>query len=381
MKMIAFCDERPKAGRIEAVVCWDADRLSRASSIRTAVVLDSLMSAGVSHLFTSEGWIDLEDEEGDVLVFNVKQSAGRSAYSRDISKAVTRDAIERAGKGLWVAGQPPYGYRVGADGRLEIVEADAAAVRRIFALIIAGRSLGEIVRALNGDGVRPPSLRGVKRPDYVPKWRRDTLHGLLGNRAYVGDLVWNKTHQGKHRRVRQGRSEKTTGQRGEETWERNDEADLIVTANAHPAIVTRETFDAALAQLRSRRWKHTAPAAGGGEWIFSGLLRCDDCKAKMYGRTKRYRRNGTPTPTAATSARPTGGRPSAGRTPSGRRRSWPPCWPSCRRSTPTPAGLSAWPAASRRRPARRPTMPPPRWNGSRPRCRHSTPSCGWSRTT
>src|SRR5262245_38761371 len=48
-EMLRFCDDRARAGYpIDALVVWDMDRLSRASSIRTAVVLDQLMAAGVT---------------------------------------------------------------------------------------------------------------------------------------------------------------------------------------------------------------------------------------------------------------------------------------------------------------------------------------------
>src|SRR5262245_43190776 len=42
--LLAFCVGRHEAGRpIAAIVCWDADRFSRANSFATAAVLDQLM--------------------------------------------------------------------------------------------------------------------------------------------------------------------------------------------------------------------------------------------------------------------------------------------------------------------------------------------------
>src|SRR5262245_60464102 len=78
MALVAFCQEEHAAGRpVEVVICWDGDRFSRGSAIRTARVLDDLMSAGVSYLYSTEGWVDLEDE-ADVLIHNVKQGMSRS---------------------------------------------------------------------------------------------------------------------------------------------------------------------------------------------------------------------------------------------------------------------------------------------------------------
>src|SRR4051812_47186920 len=58
MSLLAYVE----AHDVQAVVCWDADRFSRADSISTAVILDQLRRAGCSRLLTHEGWIDLEDD-------------------------------------------------------------------------------------------------------------------------------------------------------------------------------------------------------------------------------------------------------------------------------------------------------------------------------
>lgn len=285
MQLVAFCEQQHKAKRpVGVILCWDADRLSRASSIRTAALLDDLMGAGVTHIFTSEGWIDLEDD-ADLLVFNVRQDTGRAAYSRSVAKNVTRSAIERAGKGFWNGGKPPYGYAVGADGRLAPVEPAASVVRRVFARLLAGDSLHEVCRALNAGGDPPPGANRKHRdPDHKPVWRRDVVGRMVHNRAYVGELVWNRTHQGKHQRVRGGRQEKTSGQRGESTYAVNAPEDHVAVKDAHPALIDRETFDAVAARLRGARWKNAGPSLAS-EWVFSGLVRCGDCGSKMYGRT------------------------------------------------------------------------------------------------
>src|SRR5262249_29878368 len=111
MDLIADCEaEHGKKRKIEALVVWDLDRFSRASSIRTAAVLDRLMNAGVTRILTAEGWVDLE-EDTDVLLFHVKQDFSRAAFSKSIAKNVARNANERARKGWHVAGRPRYGYR------------------------------------------------------------------------------------------------------------------------------------------------------------------------------------------------------------------------------------------------------------------------------
>lgn len=61
--LFAFIEAEQHAGRpIACLIVWDLDRLSRADSVKTAVILDRLREAGVTRVFTQEGWIDLTDE-------------------------------------------------------------------------------------------------------------------------------------------------------------------------------------------------------------------------------------------------------------------------------------------------------------------------------
>jgi DNA invertase Pin-like site-specific DNA recombinase len=296
MAMLAFCQARTKDQRVEVILCWDGDRLSRASAIRTAAVLDRLMTSGVSYVFSSEGWVDLEDE-GHVLIHNIKQGMGRAGYVHSLSKNVTRSAVARARQGLWTGGKPPYGYRVGDDGRLVVYEPEAEIVRWLFDRYAnTTDSLGDLARALNERGVEPPGMHVKrKRKNSEPLiWRRDIFHKLLNNRKYLGESIWNVLHVGKYSRVSSGTVEKVRGQRDRSVREKNSEEDRVVMLNAHPALVDPETFTRVGAKLVASRWKRTAPLPGSGEWVLSGLLRCGNCGNPMYGRTERHVRGHEP---------------------------------------------------------------------------------------
>jgi DNA invertase Pin-like site-specific DNA recombinase len=189
-QLLAWCASHDA----QAVVCWDADRLSRADSIKTSAVLNTLMQSGVTRILTHEGWIDLEDDT-DRLLFNIRQDLGRAAYSKSLSRNVTRSAIERARRGLWVAGRPPYGYRIGDDGRLALGDpAMVETVRWIFRqYATTADSCGEICRKLIAIGAprrpaapqgrhpvgRPLAARHRQRPALPPGIpRRDRLERL-----------------------------------------------------------------------------------------------------------------------------------------------------------------------------------------------------------
>jgi site-specific DNA recombinase len=281
--MIRYCEDK---GNVQAVVVWDLDRFSRASSIRTAAVLDRLMTAGITRILTPERWYDLE-EEVDLLLLNVGQDFRCSAYSKSISKNVARSGLDRARAGLWVAGKPPPGYQIGTDGKLAPgTEAEVAQVRWLFTqYTTTADSLGDLARQLN-------TMTGAILPR-SGQWRRDSVRKVLINRAYVGDIEWNKTHQGKYNRVTGGQPTKVKGQRAQRVSQKNGQGDLILVENAHPALIDRATFKAARDKMAANAWKPGKSIPNPrGEWVLSGLVRCGDCGGTMVGHKEEHHRPG-----------------------------------------------------------------------------------------
>ena len=104
----------------------------------------------------------------------------------------TRRGLESVIRDGRHAGGRAYGYRAiaGKPGELEIDQAEAEIVRRIFCEFVKGKTPREIAAGLNVDGIKPP--RGKN-------WNASTIngnaargHGMLINELYVGRIVWNK---------------------------------------------------------------------------------------------------------------------------------------------------------------------------------------------
>ena len=138
-------------------------------------------------------------------------------YSENLAQEVTRGMRESASRGFWVSTYAPYGYKKvrikdGAKERpsLELDPPADAVVRRIFDMTLQGRSVLDIVRTLNAEGI--PTRNGGR-------WLKNTVHGMLINESYAGTLVWGKRSKDKTPPVR--------------------------VAGAVPAIVTQEEFDRA----------------------------------------------------------------------------------------------------------------------------------------
>jgi DNA invertase Pin-like site-specific DNA recombinase len=307
MALLAFCEQQAKKGTpIEAVVCWDGDRFSRADSIRTAAQVCRLIDAGVTRMLSSEGWTDWTDDVDRVL-YNLKQDLGRAAYSKSLSKTVSRAMLQRAREGKWIGSSTPFGYLLGPDGRLALGDsAHVEAVRWMFqAYAYTLASLADIAREINKRGLRT----GRGKP-----WTRYSVRGVLLNPRYMGDAVWNVTHKGKYHRLkggtvqrdeqapaREARRRRGPARNGRARFGaplkhlqpiRNAAEDIVIVRDAHPALVDRETFVRVGEKVHASFRHNTTPLEGGGDWALAGMLSCAHCGSVLWGVRETVRRKG-----------------------------------------------------------------------------------------
>ena len=91
---------------------------------------------------------------------------------------------EAASRGFWVTSYAPYGYRrvyvqdgVKKRPKLELDPPADAVVRRIFDMALQGKSILDVTKTLNSEGI--PTVNGKK-------WLKTTIHTMLDNEAYTG---------------------------------------------------------------------------------------------------------------------------------------------------------------------------------------------------
>ena len=123
-----------------------------------------------------------------------------------------------------------YGYRKGDDGKPEIIPDQAEVVRKIYDLFLSGTPVRGIQEYLNANSV--PNINGE------PKWARSAIYSILTNEKYCGDVLLQKTYIDDciNKKVK-----KNTGQ-----------LPMYLVQNHHEGIISRETFDAAQAELARR---------------------------------------------------------------------------------------------------------------------------------
>ena len=121
----------------------------------------------------------------------------------DISKKIKSTIAEKKRQGCFLNVYAPYGYKKDpADHHALIIEPEGAEiVRRIFREYLAGKSMYQIAKDLNRDGVDTPAQYISKRDgvDYTfrnnsnaVRWIASFVTRILKNEIYIGTLVYHK---------------------------------------------------------------------------------------------------------------------------------------------------------------------------------------------
>lgn len=184
-------------------------------------------------------------------------------YLEDLSANVRAVLTYKRRQGCSIASFAPYGYRKdpARKGHLLPEETTAPVVGRIFALALSGLGCSAIARRLNAEGIPAPAAARALAQGKAPVtggWTKATVHRMLTNRTYAGDLV-------------QGRVERVSW-RAKQT-RRLPESAWIVAPASQPPLVRRDIFDRVQALLgkRARSGKQGAPHP------LAGLVFCAVC--------------------------------------------------------------------------------------------------------
>src|SRR5262245_53219298 len=299
---MAYVERRAKERRpVQVLVCWDGERFSRSDSIRTNSYLARFLDAGVTRMFSSEGWIDFNSEIDRVL-YNLKQDLTRQAYPKAVSRNVILRAYQRALQGWWVAGPPPYGYTV---SYLHWTDKRGRKRRTPQALLLGDPVEVEAVKwifqeyawtsATFASLLRTLTERGVPAPRGAQRWADWHLHKLFRNEAYLGRLVWNGKTQAKYFAIENGQPTKVNGD-GRSHQRPVDRQHAVIVEAAHPALTDEATWRRCQEKLAANYQRRTTPIERGGAWVLSGLVCCGSCgrpltggRRETHGYAPRYR--------------------------------------------------------------------------------------------
>lgn len=176
----------------DTIIVHNTSRLWR-DIFAQATIMKAVMNAGANIYSIDDPEFDVYKFMTDPNNFMISSMMGMlDQWERmTIARKLARGRSAKANKGSKPAGVCPLGYQYSADKKtVEINQAEAATVKRIFSDIQKGNSLQKIADALNAEGITTRSGKA---------WTRGSLHVIAKNRFYIGELEHaGQTIQGNH---------------------------------------------------------------------------------------------------------------------------------------------------------------------------------------
>ena len=268
LRMIRQC----KQGKIDIVLTKSISRFAR-NTVDCLNYVRALKELGIAVIFEKENMNTLEiDSEILITMLGAFAQSESESISANVRWGI-RQAMKE-GKAT-IQYKYLYGYRKGDDGKPEIIPDQAEVVRKIYDLFLSGTPVRGIQEYLNENAV--PNINSE------PKWARSAIDSILTNEKYCGDVLLQKTYIDDciNKKVK-----KNTGQ-----------LPMYLVQNHHEGIISRETFDAAQAELARRSAgkspsKKNAPTGRSrysSKYALSDRLYCGECGTRYQRCTWRNR--------------------------------------------------------------------------------------------
>lgn len=257
-------------GKICRIIVKDLSRFGREqveAGRLTQIVYPSL---GITFISIQENVNSTTGEGMEMLPF---YNIFNEWYAAQTSKKIRAVWQSKADNGKRVSPTVPYGYMKDPDDKEKwlIDEPAAEVVRKIFALCLAGRGPLQIAKQLEEEKVLVPSAyyesvgrtHAQKVPSGYCKWDQKTVVHILENRQYTGCAVNFKS---------------TTVSYKVHKVVYNPVEDYQIIPNMQEPIISEELW-LRVQELRQHRRR---PTATGRTSLFSGLVYCPDCGAKLH---------------------------------------------------------------------------------------------------
>ena len=257
-------------GKICRVIVKDLSRFGREmveAGRLTQIVYPSL---GVTFISLHENVNSTTGEGMEMLPF---YNIFNEWYAAQTSKKIRAVWQSKAENGKRVSPTVPFGYvkDPGDKEKWLIDEPAAEVVRQIYALCLAGRGPSQIARQLEKEKILVPSAyyesvgrsHAQKVPTNPYSWDQKTVVGIIENRQYTGCAVNFKS---------------TTVSYKVHKKIHNATEDYQIIPNMQEPIISEEQW-LRVQELRKHRRR---PTATGRASLFSGLVYCPDCGAKLH---------------------------------------------------------------------------------------------------
>lgn len=238
--------------------------------------LQVMQDFGVNLICVEDG-IDSSKDAGKLMISVL--SAVAEIERENIRVQTMEGRIQKAREGRWNGGFAPYGYCL-VDGKLEINEAEAEAIRVIFNQYTS-TDIGAngVSKYLETHGIRKIQRQNGKNPLFDAHLVRK----ILRNPVYCGKIAYGRR-----------RTEKVHGTRNDYRLVEQD--NYLLVDGQHEGLVSEEVWQAAQVKLlaQAKKYEHINKSQNGRTHLLSGIVKCPICGAGMYGnKSIKHKKDGT----------------------------------------------------------------------------------------
>ena len=234
-------------GKIDYIFTKSISRFAR-NTIDCLDTARKLAAKGVYITFEQDN-ISTRDMNTELYMSIV--SALAENESRSLSENVKWGIQKRFQDGSYKIVSPPYGY-IYNKGNIETDADKAQVVRQIFSWGLEGIGGYAITRKLNEAGI--PSPRGKK-------WNASTVNGILRNRFYTGDVIFQSTFIASDGRRR-----------------KNDSiVDSYLCEDHHEAIISLKIYEKVQQAMNFMAKESIDREKSAKRYVYSGKIYCNEC--------------------------------------------------------------------------------------------------------
>lgn len=255
-----------KAGKdgISYVLVFKLSRFGR-NAADVLSTLQIMQDFGVNLICVEDG-IDSSKDAGKLMISVL--SAVAEIERENIRIQTMEGRIQKAREGRWNGGFAPYGYRL-VDGRLEINEEEAPAIRTIFDQYV-NTNIGTtgLAKYLENHGIHKIQRQNGKNPLFASS----TIQKILKNPVYCGKIAFGRR-----------RTEKVKGTRNE--YKLVEQESYLLVDGLHEGLVSEEVWQAAQVKMKATAQKYELVSRRKTDRVhlLSSIVKCPVCGAGMYG--------------------------------------------------------------------------------------------------
>lgn len=247
------------AGKIDIIITKSLSRFAR-NTVDCLKTIREMKAINVDIYFEEQN-IHTLSSNGEFLISLL------AGYAQEESRQCSENTLWRVRKnfaeGKPYGGASMLGYKL-EKGNFTVVPEEAAIVRKIFDLYLAGNGFCKICRILTDEGIK----------SYTGKaWNKSVIGEVISNVTYTGNLCLQKTFRENHitKRTKKNKGEKP----------------MYIVEGNHEPIIAKEIFDRAQ-EIRKSKAAGKSGGRSGQAYPFTGLICCGECGRLFKHKTTKY---------------------------------------------------------------------------------------------